>query len=320
MANYLLEFLDYLKYEKGSSNNTISNYETDIEQFYEYLRGTEKKSLDLPEVTNLDIRGFMAHLTRLGLKKSTAQRKLASIRSFFKYLYKEGVIEHNPGKQVATPKKDHELPNVLSLDDAVMLVEAPQGEGLKHMRDRAILEAFYSSGMRVSELGGLSREDIDLDAGTAKVTGKGDKERIVPLGGKAVEAIRIYIEALDSAVTRVEPVTNEEGTPIFLNKYGERLGIRGIRRVVDKYSRVKMLPGKVTPHTLRHTFATHMLESGADIRSIQEMLGHESLSTTQKYTHLNMDKLMEVYDKSHPRADSEDADKGDNGDEDGEEE
>ena len=293
MSNYLLEFLEYLRFERGASDNTITSYENDIEQFYEYLRETQK-SVDLLSVDNMDIRGFLAFLAKKGLKKSSAQRKLASIRSFFKYLYREGTVDKNPAKLVATPRKDKTLPKVLSVDNAIMLVEAPGYSEECELRDRAILELFYSSGLRISELAGLKKKDVDFHAGTARVVGKGDKERMVPVGEKAVEAMKEYIDVAHGHSKEVDA--------LFLNNRGERLGARSIRRVVDKYVKATGLHGKATPHTLRHTFATHLLAGGADLRSIQEMLGHASLSTTQKYTHVNLDKLMEVYDKAHPRA------------------
>jgi integrase/recombinase XerC len=301
MANYLLNFIDYMHYERGASDNTLSSYESDIEQFYEYLRAAGH-SVDVTKVDNLDIRGFLASLASHGLKKSTAQRKLASIRSFLKYLYREGLIDKNPGKQVATPKKEKPLPGFLSVDEAAMLVEAPKGTAVGATRDRAILETFYSSGLRISELAGLDREDVDFSAGLVKVLGKGNKERVVPIGDKAVKAINDYIDAL---VKREKPMKGtglSTSVPLFLNNRGVRMGVRGVRRVVEKYVKATGISGNTSPHTLRHTFATHLLGGGADLRSIQEMLGHASLSTTQKYTHVNLDKLMEVYDKAHPRA------------------
>jgi len=298
MANHLLDFLEYLRYEKGASDNTVSNYETDIEQFYEYLRGPEKRPVSVEAVTGLDIRGYMAHIARQGLSRSTAQRKLASLRSFFKYLYREGVVDKNPAKTVASPKKEKPQPKVLSVDDAALLVEAPGDKARASARDSAILETFYSCGLRISEISSLDVEDIDFDSGMLRVTGKGGKERVVPVGSKALAALAKYLSV------RQEKETGKSagGRPCFLNARGGRLGVRSIRRLVEKYARDKNLTGRVTPHTLRHTFATHMLEGGTDLRSIQEMLGHSSLSTTQKYTHLNMDSLMEVYDKSHPRS------------------
>ena len=294
MSNYLLDFLEYLKYERGASDNTIASYENDIEQFYEFVREQEKKAVDMTSIDNMDIRGFLAYMSQKGLKKSSAQRKLASIRSFFKYLYREGAIDKNPAKLVATPKKEKTLPKVLSVDNAIMLVEAPGKNAVSGLRDRAILELFYSSGVRISELAGLDTKDLDMNSGVARVVGKGNKERVVPVGGKALDAVREYLAA-DTTRGKGEPA-------LFLGNRGGRLSARGIRRIVEKYVKATGLHGKATPHTLRHSFATHLLGGGADLRSIQEMLGHSSLSTTQKYTHMNLDKLMEVYDKAHPRA------------------
>ena len=301
MANHLLDFLDYLRYERGASENTVSSYESDIEQFYQYLRGTGV-AVDITRVDHMDIRGFMAGLASQGLKRSTAQRKLASIRSFLKYLYREGLIDRNPGRQVATPKKEKPLPEFLNVDEAAMLVEAPKGAGVGPRRDRAILETFYSSGLRISELGGLDREDVDFSSGLVKVLGKGNKERVVPIGDKAMTAINDYLEALKKKERPLKGTGLSTSIPLFLNNRGVRLGVRGVRRVVEKYVRATGLSGEATPHTLRHTFATHLLGGGADLRAIQEMLGHSSLSTTQRYTHVDLDRLMDVYDKAHPRA------------------
>jgi integrase/recombinase XerC len=297
LANHLLDFLNHLKYERGASENTIMSYESDIEQFYEFLRGPEKKPVDIEKVDNLDIRGYLAQMSRLGLKKSSAQRKLASIRSFFKYLFREGLLDKNPAKLVSTPKKEKELPSFLSVDDAVMLVEAPEGDSLTAWRDRAILETFYSSGLRISELAGLTHEGLELANGTVRVIGKGNKERLVPLGDKAASAMLEYLNACRA--NGIHAARSDQ--PVFVNARGEGLAVRTIRRVVEKYRKATGVKGRLTPHTLRHTFATHMLAGGADLRSIQEMLGHASLSTTQKYTHVNLDQLMEVYDKAHPR-------------------
>ena len=299
MAENVKGFLSYLRYERGASENTVVSYENDLRQFVVHLKGSGDAEPDLLTVDNLDVRGFLASLVKQGLKKSSAQRKLAGIRSFYRYLFREGLIEKNPAKVVATPRKEKSQPSVLSVDDAVMLVEAPPGDTLDGLRDRAILEIFYSAGVRISELQGLNREQVDLPQGLARVTGKGNKERFVPLGAKAVAAISAYISALD-AENKVDISAPE--VPLFLNKYSLRLSVRGVRRVVMKYVGEKLIRGKVSPHTLRHTFATHLLGAGADLRSIQEMLGHVSLSTTQKYTHLDLEKLMNVYDKAHPRA------------------
>jgi integrase/recombinase XerC len=299
MSNHVQEFLNYLRFERGASENTVVSYENDLRQFAAHLKGSGDAEPDLLTVDNLDVRGFLASLVKQGIKKSSAQRKLAGIRSFYRYLFREGLIEKNPAKVVATPRKEKSQPSVLSVDDAVMLVEAPRGDKLDGLRDRAILEVFYSSGVRISELQGLDRERVDLPQGLAKVTGKGNKERFVPLGAKAVAAISAYISALD-AENKID--ISAPQVPLFVNNRGLRLSVRGVRRVVMKYVGEKLIRGKVSPHTLRHTFATHLLGAGADLRSIQEMLGHVSLSTTQKYTHLDLEKLMSVYDKAHPRA------------------
>jgi integrase/recombinase XerC len=299
MSNHISEFLSYLRFERGASENTVVSYENDLKQFAAHLKGSGDAEPNLLTADNLDVRGFLASLVKQGLKKSSAQRKLAGIRSFYRYLFREGLVEKNPAKVVATPRKEKSQPSVLSVDDAVMLVEAPRGDTLDGLRDRAILEVFYSSGVRISELQGLNREQVDLPQGLAKVTGKGNKERFVPLGAKAVAAISAYISALD-AESKID--FSAPQIPLFLNKRSLRLSVRGVRRVVMKYVGEKLIRGKVSPHTLRHTFATHLLGAGADLRSIQEMLGHASLSTTQKYTHLDLEKLMNVYDKAHPRA------------------
>jgi integrase/recombinase XerC len=299
MSDHISEFLSYLRFERGASENTVTSYENDLRQFAAHLKGQGDSEPDLLTVDNLDVRGFLASLVKQGLKKSSAQRKLAAIRSFYRYLFREGLIEKNPAKVVATPRKEKSQPSVLSVDDAVMLVEAPRVDKLDGLRDRAILEVFYSSGVRISELQGLDREQVDLPQGLAKVTGKGNKERFVPLGAKAVAAISAYISALDSE-NKID--ISAPQVPLFLNKYSLRLSVRGVRRVVMKYVGEKLIRGNISPHTLRHTFATHLLGAGADLRSIQEMLGHVSLSTTQKYTHLDLEKLMSVYDKAHPRA------------------
>jgi integrase/recombinase XerC len=302
VPNKLLDFLAHLRNERGASENTVMSYENDIEQFYGYLRGPDKKPLDLSAVDNLDIRGYLAHLAKLGLRRSSAQRKLASIRSFFKYLYREGMVDKNPAKLVATPKKEKLQPEFLSVDNAILLVESPGTDKAAARRDRAILETFYSSGLRISELAGLDRDDVDFSSGVVKVLGKGNKERLVPLGSKAAEAISAYIGAVDAGPAGRPATEPDGGVPLFVNRSGARLSVRGVRRVVEKYVKLAGLSSKISPHKLRHTFATHLLGAGADLRSIQEMLGHASLSTTQKYTHVNLDQLMEVYDKAHPRA------------------
>ncbi len=283
------EFKKYVRVERNLSEHTQRNYISDMGQFSEYI-----KDRVIADIGNLEIRGYLGHLHRLGLKRSSIARKLATLRTFFRYLHREGYIDKNPAKIVATPKQEKVLPAYLSVDDTFRLIESPDENDSSFIRDRAILELFYSSGIRISELVSLDEEDINLSDGLIKVTGKGRKERIVPIGSKAIEAIRRYIESKRITV-------HGEEIPLFINRSGNRLTERSVRRVVLKYSK-EVLNHPVKPHTLRHSFATHLLDAGADLRAIQEFLGHKSLSTTQKYTHLGMDKLMEVYDKAHPRS------------------
>ena len=245
-----------------------------------------------------DVRGFVASEINRGQKKSTASRRLAALRSFCKYLNREGIMKKNPAKLISSPKLPKQLPRFLTVDEVFGLVEKPDGLGFMEQRDRAMLELMYSSGLRVAELSSLNLDDINLDEGLVKVMGKGRKERIVPVGGKAQEALRSYL---------VEKMLQKKGDKaLFVSRNGKRLDTRGVRRIVRKYSLALGLPGKVSPHTLRHTFATHLLQSGADLRVIQELLGHSSLSTTQKYTHLDITHLMDIYDKAHPLANDED--------------
>jgi integrase/recombinase XerC len=297
MKEFSEEFLKYLRIEKDVSEHTQRNYLSDLEQLMEYIGEGNIK-----DIGNLEIRGYLGHLHRMGLKRSSIARKLATIRTFFRYLHREGYIGRNPAKIVATPKQERALPSYLSVDDAFQLVESPlhrilrNGEDISPLRDRAILELFYSSGIRVGELVSLDEEDINLSDGLIKVKGKGRKERIAPIGAKAIEAMRRYVEG-KRGTERLEG----EKSPLFLNRSGKRLTERGVRRIVLKYSK-DALKKPVSPHAIRHSFATHLLDAGADLRAIQELLGHRSLSTTQKYTHLGMDKLMEIYDKAHPKS------------------
>jgi integrase/recombinase XerC len=219
------------------------------------------------------------------------------VRSFLKFLTREGYLKANPARLVTTPKAEKHLPKFLSVDDVFSLIEKPDAIGFIHVRDRAILELLYSSGLRVSEVAGLNVEDINTREGLVKVRGKGRKERIVPLGSKAVEAIRGYMTE--------KILLKKKSKTLFLNKRGTELSERGIRRIVVKYARLIGVSGQIGPHTLRHTFASHLLQAGADLRVIQELLGHASLSTTQKYTHLDITHLMDIYDKAHPLSEKE---------------
>lgn len=301
MDNLIQEYGNYLTNEKDASVHTHKNYLADLRQFSEYINTKHPKlNMGRPEglkdVNNIVIRGFLADLFKKNSAASVA-RKLASLRSFFQYWVKKGAITNNPGKDVSSPKVPRRLPNFLSIDEIFKLLEGPKGTGALAMRDRAILELLYASGLRVSELVGLDTDQIDFSEGVVRIVGKGDKERVVPVGSKAKEALQKYLgirETLtdDAAKTKA----------IFVNRRGGRLTPRSVERLIQKYIKVCGINKKVTPHVIRHTFATHLLNAGADLRGIQELLGHASLSTTQKYTHVSVDKLMEVYDKSHPKA------------------
>lgn len=304
MEKYLENFRDYLQFEKNCSPHTVRNYISDLRQYLAFLAEREIKTL---EIDRLTIRSWLANLQRK-IGKNSAGRKVASIRGFYRYLLREGEISLNPMEEVSIPKAEKRLPKFFSVDDVFRLMEAPKSDKKLVVRDRAILELLYSSGLRVSELTRLNVADINVKAEMIKVLGKGNKERMIPIGGKAIEALNAYMEAKKVPDT---PPNNfsansknagEEHEAVFLNYRGDRLTSRSVARIVEKYLRKAGVPGRGSPHTLRHSFATHLLDSGADLRGIQELLGHASLSTTQKYTHITTDKLMEVYDKAHPRA------------------
>ena len=292
MDTAVRSFLTYLQVERGASPHTLRNYEGDLRQFLAFLRTAHNGSLPAPAgVDAYVVRGFLAARAGLGDSKSSLGRKLATIRSLFKYLAREGVVPHSPAAAVVTPKQEQRLPRVLSADDASRLMENPAAQKPRSLRDQALLEVLYSAGTRVAELVGLNVEDVDMDTGTATVLGKGRKERVVLLGTKAVEALRTYV--------------GEEGAkrgPLFRNRRGGRLTARSVERIVAKECQALENFPTITPHTLRHSFATHLLDGGADLRAIQELLGHASLATTQRYTHVALDRLMEAYDKAHPRA------------------
>jgi len=288
MNVYIEEFLRYLELEKGVSAHTLRAYRKDLTDFIAHVN-TEPEKIDM-----LDVRGFIAEQIRKGLNKTTVSRRLSSVRSFFRFLYREGHMKSNPAKLVSSPRLPKLLPKYLSVDDAFSLVEKPEGIGFAPARDRAILELLYSSGLRVGELAGLNVGDINVREALVKARGKGKKERIVPIGSKALDAIKTYL------VERIFLKSKEEA--VFLNRLGTRLTDRGVRRIVVKYARAIAVNGSIGPHTLRHSFASHLLQGGADLRVIQELLGHASLSTTQKYTHLDVAHLMDIYDKAHPMA------------------
>ena len=288
MQRHVFDFLRYLKTEKNVSPHTERSYLSDLEQFFDFLGERALTTVD-----HQAIRQFLAHLAGLKARKSSIARKLSAIRTFFKYLNREGIISNNPARLVATPKQDKRLPAVLTVDDAMRLMDAPKGNNKTELRDRAILETLYSTGIRASELVGMNQEDINKPDRLVRIRGKGRKERIVPIGVKALAVLNTYMA--DRAGGSITPA-------VFTNPSGKRLTARTVQRILANYRKQLGLAQKAGPHTLRHSFATHLLESGADLRAIQELLGHASLSTTQRYTHLNLDSLMETYDKAHPRA------------------
>ncbi len=288
MNEYTEKFIHYLNIEQGVSPHTLRAYREDLKEFASFI------DKDLKGIDNLDIRSFLASLHNRKLKKSSISRKLATIRSFFKYLHREGYVKKNPAKLVSSPKVPRNLPKFLDIDETFSLMNTPRGDTFKATRDKAILELLYSSGLRVSELTSLDVVDLDNKESVVRVKGKGRKERIVPIGSKAMEALQNYLP---------ERVSLKKKSPaLFLNTRGGRLTQRSVSRILVQYSRMIHLEGDLSPHTLRHTFATHLLHEGADLRSIQELLGHSSLSTTQKYTHVDIGHLTEVYDKAHPLA------------------
>ena len=299
MTNEIGSFLDYLTYERNVSTNTITAYRDDLESFVGFLCNDyftmSREQLELKRVDHLTVRSYLAHLSRRKLARASVARHLSTLRSFFKYLMREGIVEANPARTVTTPKREKHLPSVMQPADVALLLEQPDLERPLGVRDRAFLELLYASGLRISELTGIDLDDIEVRARLVKVHGKGSKERIVPFGSKAEAAIREYLGV------RGELCKDPEEQALFVNYRGERITTRSVRRLFERYVRAAALRAGVSPHTLRHSFATHLLNAGADLRGIQELLGHASLSTTQKYTHLNDWQLIEVYRKAHPR-------------------
>jgi len=283
-----------LRHERNSSAYTITAYRRDLGQFFAYL---EERGLTLRQVDNLHIRGFLAFLHERRLKKSTLARKLAAVRSFFRFGVKKKWFAENPAKAVSTPKQEKRVPSFLTEEEMSDLLEIPRGTRPLDLRDKAILELLYATGIRVGELVGINIEDFSLSERSVRVRGKGKKERIVPFGRKAEERLREYLRV------RAELLRSRIGErALFLNYQGGRISPRSIERIVDRSIRLTAVRRKISPHSLRHSFASHLLGRGADLRVIQELLGHESLATTQKYTHLNLGQLIDIYRKSHPRS------------------
>jgi integrase/recombinase XerC len=292
----------YMKVEKNLSFHTREGYLTDLKQFRTFLETPEfSGGVEGALPTDpLVIRAFLASLYREKLRKVTISRKVAALRSFYRYLLREGVVAVNPAALVQLPRCEKYIPVVLSADEMLALLQVKNKEDAVGCRDRAMIELFYSAGIRLSELTGLNLEDIRFQEGLVKVRGKGRKERIVPAGRPALLAIEAYLQKRRELLKEGTDEKGEEA--LFLSTRGKRMNSRGVTRVVEQLVRKSGIGRKISPHALRHTFATHLLDAGADLRSIQEMLGHKSLSTTQKYTSVSVNRLMEIYDRAHPRA------------------
>lgn len=298
-------FVDSLLSEKGYSINTCRAYSNDLKEFISFFseyhlrennKLTTKGNLDISQIDGLLIRGYLGYLHKKN-NKATIARKLSAVRMFFNYMVKHGIITSNPADLIHTPKQEKKIPLYLPVDDMFKLLDSIDAKTLKGLRSRAIFETMYSTGIRVSELAGLNVFDVDLNKRTVKVKGKGGKERIVPIGKKAINSIKNYLEKIEEEKRYII----NKNSPLFLNNKGGRLSPRSIARILDNTAVKCGILVPVSPHALRHSFATHMLDGGADLRAVQELLGHKSLSTTQKYTHVSIDKLMQIYDKAHPR-------------------
>ncbi len=302
MKRLIERYLEHLQDERGLSAHTLRAYHADLDRFLDFLAfdflARDAAEIRPGDVDALAVRSFLAHLSREGVGRRTQARALSSVRGLLKFACREGLIAENPAASVRTPKQPRKLPRHLRPGEIEELIEAADGGEPLELRDRAILELLYATGLRVGELVSLDWTDLDLEGRVLRVVGKGGKERMVPFGRMAADSLGAWLGAWDDL--RKEGAT--DGEPVFLNQRGTRLTDRSVRRILDRYTRDAAIAAGVHPHTLRHTFATHLLEGGADLRSIQELLGHSSLSTTQKYTHLDIERLLSLYRQSHPRA------------------
>jgi integrase/recombinase XerD len=295
----VLDFLAELEFERGLSRNTLEAYRSDLLQFGQWL---ERAGTDAITAEHTELAGFLSELaaghdSRPPVAPATLQRKAACLRSFYRHLRREGLVEHDPTADLRAPKKSQRLPHVLSRDEVARLLSTPRGPAPHALRDRAILELMYACGLRASEATGLELRDVDLDAGLLRACGKGSKERIVPVGREACAAVRAWLQRGRPKLVGLSPEPH-----LFVNQRGQGLTRQGLYKIVQRHARTAGLDGKMSPHTLRHTFATHLLAGGCDLRSLQEMLGHADIATTQIYTHLSADRLKDVYFDAHPRA------------------
>ena len=327
VREHLKAFLEHLRLNENASGHTVRAYDSDLSQYLTFLAshlGRRVSQLVAADLDHLNARAFLAHLNTLGQSKATAARKLSAIRAFGRYLRREGVIEGDPAALVGTPKREHRIPTHLAVEEMTTLLETPDASNPLGRRDKAILELFYASGLRLSELCGLDVEDVNLSARVVRVLGKGRKERIVPFNQTAADALRAWLRDRETlrqagpATSARAPVAKEgpaykrhtgrgvqarrQREPLFLNYRGGRLSTRSVDTIVRKYVAQCSTRHGISPHALRHSFATHLLEAGADLRAIQELLGHARLSTTQRYTHVNAAQLIETYRKAHPKA------------------
>ncbi len=286
---YIDKFLNYLTIEKNYSAHTVNNYKADLGEFRDFLDSRGGK--DIKGIDYFLLRKFLSVLNDKKLSKRTISRKISTLKSFFKFVLRENLVKNNPAASLIYPRLDKPLPNFLTEKEVKNILELPKGDELMSLRDKAILEFLYSSGARVSEMVSLKRTEVDLIGGIVKVKGKGNKERLLPLGEPAVMSIKSYLDK-----------RTDTNRALFVNKRGTALSDRGVRNIIYKYIKMASLALKVSPHTFRHSFATHLLNRGADLRSVQELLGHSSIATTQVYTHLTIDSLKNVYQKAHPRA------------------
>jgi integrase/recombinase XerC len=302
----LAQFFEHLRYERNVSEHTLRNYASDLGQFYDHLAPLDEKTnvrrdVDIKQIDHITIREWLSQLHTAQKKKTSVARKLAALRTFFQFLVREGVVENNPARLVATPRLEKKLPNHLSIEEMIRFIETPDIETDLGKRDRAILEVLYGTGARVAELVKIDLNHIDFKNKLVRLSGKRRKERIVPFGDPALYAVMNYL-SVRNAFLQNAPLAERDSQALFLNYQGTRITTRSVGRMVDKYIEICAGIHNISPHSLRHSFATHLLDGGADLRDIQELLGHARLSTTQIYTHVSMEKLIEVYDKAHPKA------------------
>jgi integrase/recombinase XerC len=298
MQRNIAQFLRHLEIERGSSHYTLKSYREDLTAFADYFAEADGSCPEPAAITPMELRGYLSAMNEAGYAKTSIARKLAALRSFYRFGQREGWVKSNPATALRNPRKSHKLPHFLSTDEIGTLLGAPKGDAAMALRDRAILETLYSAGLRVSELVDLNDGDLDFPQGILKVRGKGRKERLAPLGSYAMRALKEWL------ARRTLAKTEKQGreAPVFTNRLGTRLTTRSVGRMLEKYLKEAGLDTRTSPHTLRHSFATHLLDRGADIRSVQELLGHKSLVTTQIYTHVSTANLRQAYEKAHPRA------------------